>query len=199
MKTKLKIIAELERNHNGVHLREISRLVKTGLPNAKRFLEILEKEKVVRREKDANLVKFKLRDSERTIAYLKQVNTDKLLGLPGKINTAVREFLEELEVKPLLAIIFGSYAKGNYTKESDVDVLLVFQKLEKGKDKDIENDAKRISMRTNTKISPVYLDYENFEKNFLNKEHDFSREIRQDVIISVGIEYYYKLLWRFLR
>lgn len=196
METKLRIIAELERKHKGIHLREISRLVNSGLPNVKRFLEILEKEKVVKKEKEANLVKFKLKESEKTVAYLRQVHTEKFLLLPDKIKIAVRDFLDELEVKPLIAILFGSYAKGNYTKESDIDILTVFQKLEN--EKEIENIAKRISMRTNTKISPIYLEYKNFEKNFLDKNHDFSNEIRQDVIIMNGVEIYYHLLWRFL-
>ena len=197
METKLKIIAELEKGHEGIHLREISRLVKTGLPNVKRFLEILEEEKVVKREKEANLVKFKLRESQTTIAYLKQTNTQKFILLPVKIQNAVTDFLNELEEKPVIALIFGSYAKGNYAKESDTDVLLVFQKLENAKD--IENTAKRISMRTNTKINPVYVNYKGFEKNFLDKNHDFSKEIRQDVIIIFGVEHYYKLLWGFLK
>lgn len=196
MDTKLKIIAELEKNHNGIHLREISRIVKSGLPNIKRFLEILEKEKVVRREKEANLVKFQLKAGHKTLAYLKQVNIERFIALPIKVQNAITEFLDELENRPLIALIFGSYAKGNYTKESDIDVLLVFQKVENGKV--IENTAKRIIMRTNTKISPVYIEYKNFEKNFLDKKHDFSREIRQDVIVILGIENYYNLLWRFL-
>ena len=62
----------------------------------------------------------------------------------------------------------------------------------------IENVARRISMRTNTQINPIYLDYPNFEKNFLNIEHDFSKELKKEVIIMSGIELYYSLLWRFL-
>lgn len=197
MDTKLKIIKILERENKGIHLRAISRLVKSGLPNVKRFLEILEKERVVSKEKEANLIKFKLRESQKTLAYLKQVNTEKLLDLPLNIRNAVNDFISELEIKPLIIILFGSYAKGNYIKDSDIDILLVFQKLEK--EKDIENDAKRISMRTNTKINPVYVEYKNFEKNFLDKNHDFSKEIRQDVIIMNGVEIYYPLLWRFLK
>jgi predicted nucleotidyltransferase len=196
METKLKIIAELEKEHKGIHLRGISRCVNSGLPNVKRFLGILEKEKVVKKEKEANLIKFKLRESEKTLAYLGQIHTERFIELPAKIKAAIRDFLNEIETRPLVALIFGSYAKGNYTKESDIDILLVFQKLENAKD--IENTAKRIGMRTNTKISPVYVDYKNFEKNFLNKEHDFSREIRHDVIIMLGVEIYYHLLWRFL-
>ncbi|KHO54322.1 MAG: DNA polymerase subunit beta [archaeon GW2011_AR19] len=191
MNTKLKIIAELENESNGIHLRKISRLVNSGLPNVKRFLEILEKEKVVSKEKEANLIKFALKEGQRTLSYLKQVNTDKFFGLPVKVQNSIGDFLDEIEDKPLIALIFGSYAKKNYTKESDIDILLVFQK--------IENTAKRISMRTNTKINPVYIEYKNFKDNFLNKEHNFSKEIRNKVIVMLGIENYYQLLWRFLK
>jgi hypothetical protein len=62
----------------------------------------------------------------------------------------------------------------------------------------MENIAKKVSMRTNTKINPVYVEYRNFERNFLNKEHDFSKEIRQDALILLGTEVYYSILWRFL-
>ena len=196
MNTKLKIIFELERKKEGIHLRELSRLVKTGLPNVKRFVDILEKEKVIRKKKEANLLKIYLKESPRTIAYLKQLHTEKFLNLPINIKNAIDGFISELEIKPLLVLIFGSYAKGNYTKESDIDLLLVFQHVEDSEK--IENTAKRISMRTNTKISPVYVYYINFEKNFLTKDHDFSREIRQDVILLLGMEIYYSLLWRFL-
>ena len=196
MKTKLKMIDLLEQHKEGIHLRGLSRLLKTGLPNVTRYANILEKENVLQKKKEANLVILKLKKSQKTIAYLKQINTDRFLSLPKKIQIAVTDFSDELGVNPLLTIIFGSYAKGNYTKNSDIDVLLVFQKLEN--EKQIENTAKRISMRTNTNINSIYLNYKNFEKNFLNKEHDFSKEIRQKIIIFSGVELYYSLLWRFL-
>jgi len=196
MKTKLKMIRVIEEHPEGVHLRELSRLLKTGLPNVLRYTKILEKEKVIKKQKDANLIKLKLKKNPRTIAYLTQINTEKFLALPQRIQTAISDFLDELDNKPLIALVFGSYAKGNYTKKSDIDILLVFQRVEN--ESQIENTAKRISMRTNTKISPIYLNYKNFEKNFLNKKHDFSREIRQNVILLSGAELYYRLLWRFL-
>jgi len=52
-------------------------------------------------------------------------------------------------------------------------------------------------MRTNTKISPVYINYNDFEKNMLNKNHEFSNEIRNDVIIIIGVEQYYAIIWRY--
>ncbi|GBE19434.1 nucleotidyltransferase domain protein [archaeon BMS3Abin17] len=197
METKLKMIGLIEEHKEGIHLRELSRLLRTGLPNVLRYAKILEKENVIKKQKDANLIKLKLKKSLKTIAYLTQINTEKFLVLPQKIQAAISDFLDELEIKPLIVLIFGSYAKGNYTKNSDIDILLIFQKVE-GEIK-IDNTANRISMRTNTKINPVYLNYKNFEKNFLNKEHDFSKEIRQKVILLSGVEAYYSLLWRFLK
>ncbi len=196
MKTKLKMIELLEQQKNGIHLRELSRLLKTGLPNVARYADLLEKEGVVKKRKEANLLKVKLKESQRTTAYLKQVNTERFLALPKKVQGATTDFLSELEAKPLITIIFGSYAKGNYTADSDIDILLIFQKLEN--ESQIENAAKKIGMRTNTRISPVYLNYKNFEANFLNKDHGFSREIRGKIIVLSGIEIYYSLLWRFL-
>ncbi len=194
METRLKIINELD-NKKKVHIRELARLVKTSYNNTVRNINILEKENIIKKEKDANLIKITLKNSPLTISYLKQIHTKKFLNLPNKISNAILDFLNELENKPLIALIFGSYSKGNFTKDSDIDILLVFQEVTDSKS--IENTAKRISMRTNTRISPVYVNYKNFKKNFLNKEHEFSNEIRKEVIVLRGIEYYYDLLWRF--
>lgn len=195
METKLRIIDALDNHKEGVHIRELSRIVKTSYNNTVRNIKILEKEQAIRKKEDANLIKIKLKNNPITIAYLKQTHTENFLALPKKIINAVREFLNELEERPLIAMIFGSYAKKNYTTNSDIDLLLIFQKIPNPTS--IENTAKRISMRTNTKINPVYLNYKNFEKNYLNKNHDFSNEIRKNVIVLTGIEHYYALSWRF--
>ena len=196
METKLKIIRILDNNRNGVHLRELSRILKTGMPNVKRTVDNLENDGIVKKQKDANLIKISLRNNIKTIACLKQVHTERLNELPVKIRNAILDFIDELEIRPLIALIFGSYAHGTYNKNSDIDILLVFQRIEDAHS--IESLAKKISMRTNTKINPAYLDYKNFEANFMNKKHDFSNEIRQDIILIAGLGEYYRLLWRFL-
>jgi predicted nucleotidyltransferase len=192
METKIRIINALDKNKKGVHLRELARIVKTSYNNVVRNIGILEKENVIKKEKDANLVKIRLNDHPLTMAYLKQAHTENFLAIPRKISNTITEFLNELQEKPLIAIIFGSYAKGDFTKNSDIDILLVFQET---KQENIENTAKRVSMRTNTKISPVYVGYKEFKKNLLNKGHEFSNEIKNNVIIITGIEQYYAILW----
>lgn len=196
MQTRIRIIDALDKNKRGVHIRELARIVKTSYNNTVRNIKILEKENAVKKEKDANLIKLRMKNNPLTIAYLKQAHTENFLKLPKKVSASISEFLSELPEKPLIALIFGSYAKGNYAADSDVDILLVFQSV--GRTADIENTAKRVSMRTNTQLNPVYVDYESFEKNFLNKNHAFSNEIRQNIILLTGLEHYYGLSWRFL-
>lgn len=197
METKIKIIDILEKRKNGVYFREMSRLLKTGLNNIQQHIKLLEKEGIINKEKKGNLLNVCLKPSQRTEAYLKQVHTERFAFLPKKVQIAVKDFLNELRDKPLIALIFGSYAKNTFNEESNLDILLIFQKVEKTKN--IEDSAKKISMRSNIKMRLIYLEYADFEKNFLNKEHEFSNEIRKETIIILGIELYYSLLWRFLK
>lgn len=197
MENKLRIIKLLDENRAGLHIREISRQIKTGLPNIKRYLDILEKEKIIRKEKKANLINITLTYKSEIFPDLKRIHSNSFLDLPKNIQTASNDFLMELEEKPLISLIFGSYAKGNYNKNSDLDIFLVFQELKN--EKRIEETAKRIGMRTNVKINPVYISYPKFKKDFLDKNHNFSNEIRNKVILLNGIEYYYELIREFIK
>ena len=197
MENKLKIIKILDENRTGKHIREISRLVGTGLPNVKRYLDMLEKENIIKKQKKANLINVILLYNNLSFSYLKQINSYKFTELPRNVQLVVQDFLSSLKQKPLIALIFGSYAKGNYTKNSDLDIFLVFQDV--NNEKQIEEEAKRISMRSNIKINPVYIDYITFKKTFLDKNDSFSSEIKNRTIVLNGVEYYYELIGEFLR
>ena len=100
-------------------------------------------------------------------------------------------FLKDLEEKPIIAVIFGSYASGTYAKNSDIDILFVFQKVEDSKK--IENTAKKISMKTNTQLNPIYLSYQEFKESFHNPTKAFFKKLRKDKIILLGIEWWRQL------
>src|SRR3989338_7760451 len=59
--------------------------------------------------------------------------------LPSERKRAINEFLNKIKVKPLIALIFGSTAKGTFGKESDIDILLIYNKKET-KDIRLKND-----------------------------------------------------------
>ena len=188
-KTELKIIGQVYLKP-GIHKRELSKQLKLGMPSIDYSLRKIER--LFIKQKSGNQIKYFLDYSKESLSpMLCAVEFSRLEKLPIKIKLSIREFVKELKEKPVLVIIFGSYAKGNYRKDSDIDILLVFQKVEnEGK---IEDTAKRISMRTNTKINPVYLDYDFFRESFHNSRKEFFKNLKENKVIIMGIEYWRQL------
>ena len=58
--------------------------------------------------------------------------------------------------------------------------MLVFQKIEDPKK--IENIAKKISMKTNTRLNPVYLSYKEFKESFHNPTKEFFKKLKKDYL-----------------
>lgn len=175
----------------GIHKRELSNKLKLGMPSIDYALKKIDT--LLKKKKSGNQINFYLDYSKISlIPLLYHVEYSRFEKLPPKVKFTINEFLKELKDKPIITIIFGSYAKENYTKISDIDILLVFQKIDNSKD--IENAAKKVSMRHNTNLQPVYLDYNSFRESFFNSTKEFFKNLKKDKIIVSGIEW-----WVFLK
>lgn len=169
----------------GIHKRELSKQLKVGMPSIDYALKKIER--VLKKQKSGNQIRYFLDYSNQAlIPMLYAVEYVRFHRLPPKIRLAVNNFLRALKQKPIIAAIFGSYAKEEYTKDSDIDILLVFQKLKE--EKDIESTAKKVNMRIGTTISPVYLAYNTFRESFHNLTKEFFKNLRKDKILIIGIE-----------
>ena len=86
-----------------------------------------------------------------------------------KINTLLDELkkkLDEIFTEILIhAIVFGSYAKGNYNHESDLDVFIVINsdEIASGEDKLLDL-AVDLSLKYDLVISAFLESYDNFNK-----------------------------------
>jgi predicted nucleotidyltransferase/predicted transcriptional regulator len=81
--------------------------------------------------------------------------------------------------------VFGSYAKGNQTKESDVDVLCVSSNK-----KVDENEIGSLRHKTNLEFSPVVIPKSEFKK--IKKENDvFWQDLIEYCVIFKGYELLY--------
>jgi len=188
-KTELKIIEQVYLKPS-IHKRELSKQLGLGMPSIDYSLRKIDN--LLKKQKSGNQIKYFLDYSKEALSpMLCAVEFSRLEKLPAKIKLSIRDFVKELKEKPIFIIIFGSYAKGDYTKDSDIDVLLVFQRVEDARN--IENTAKRISMRTNTKINPIYLDYDSFRESFHNPRKEFFKNLKENKIILIGIEYWRQL------
>lgn len=177
--------------HPGIHKRELSRKLGVGMPSVDHAIKKVDK--LLKKEKSGNQIRYYLDYSQDAlIPALYAVEHSRFEKLPAVVKLSIKDFLQELTEKPMMVMLFGSYAKNTYTKKSDIDILLVFQNFPHAER--IENTAKRISMRTNIGVSAVYLDYNSFRDSFHNPTKRFFKELKEKKILLEGIEE-----WRRLR
>ncbi|MAG20199.1 hypothetical protein CL618_02085 [archaeon] len=188
--TKLRI---LERIHldPGIHKRKLAKELKLGMPSIEYGINKLKD--IILIKKSGNQLKLYLDYSkEKLTPELTYVEYNRFNKFSVKIKTAVINLLDDLKEKPLLVIFFGSYVKGDYTRDSDIDILLVFQKL--NNTRFIENTVKKINMKMDVKLSLVYLDYNDFKSSFHNSSKKFFNDLKKERLILLGIEW-----WRLLK
>src|SRR3989338_6726599 len=188
-KTEIRILEQIYLNP-GIHKRKLSKQLKLGMPSIDYGLKKISK--VIKQKEAGNQVNYFLDYSKDELTLLlNTVEHFRFYRLPAKVRLSVNDFLKELEAKPIITVIFGSYANGTYTINSDVDILLVFQKIEDSKQ--IENIAKKISMKTNTQLNPVYLGYQEFKESFHNPTKEFFKKLKKDKMVLIGTEWWRKL------
>jgi predicted nucleotidyltransferase len=190
-KTEIRILEQIYLNP-GIHKRELSKQLKLGMPSIDYGLKKVSK--LIKMQKVGNQINYFLDYSKEGLSSaLSTVESGRFEKLPAKVRLSVRDFLNDLEDKPQIVVVFGSYANGTYTKNSDIDILLVFQKIEDSKK--IENTAKKIGMKTNTELNPVYLGYKEFKESFHNQTKEFFKKLKKDKIILIGIEWWRQLIY----
>ncbi|MFH1972934.1 MAG: nucleotidyltransferase domain-containing protein [archaeon] len=190
-KTEIRILEQIYLNP-GIHKRELSKQLKIGMPSIDYGLKKINK--LINQKKTGNQINYFLDYSKEMLSpLLGIVEHSRFERFPEKVKLSINDFLKELDTKPLIVIIFGSYANNTNTKNSDIDIFLVFQKIEDSKK--IENTAKKISMKTNTSLNPVYLDYKEFKESFHNSTKEFFKKLKKDKIILIGIEWWRQLVY----
>ncbi|MBS3145590.1 nucleotidyltransferase domain-containing protein [Candidatus Woesearchaeota archaeon] len=188
--TEIRILEQIYLNP-GIHKRELSKKLKLGMPSIDYGLQKISR--LIKQKKAGNQIRCFLDYSKEDLTpSLNIVEHYRFEKLPAKVRLSVNDFLKELKDKPVIIVIFGSYASGAYSKNSDIDILLVFQKIEDSKK--IEDIAKKISMKTNTQLNSVYLNYQKFKESFHNPTKEFFKKLKKDKIILIGIEWWRQLI-----
>ena len=129
--------------NEGIHIRELSRKLKLSIPAVKNHVDKLLKEGLITKKYEGRNLKLYINRKNRNLtSYLYQIESIRLKSLPKVIGDAVFDIISLLENKPIIVIIFGSYAKGTFTKTSDLDVIFVFNKL----NDELEKKAKLLKL-----------------------------------------------------
>ena len=111
--------------------------------------------------------------------------------LPFEKRVSITEFLSKLKVNPLIAVIFGSTAKGTSGKESDIDILLVFNKKE-AKDLKLKQDIEAI---TGVRLQEFIIDFDYFKEQTLKREDKvIAHAIKTGFVVSGHDKFYREVL-----
>jgi predicted nucleotidyltransferase len=106
------------------------------------------------------------------------------------VRNALNEFIEKIGSSDLVSVvIFGSYAKGEQRKESDIDVLCVTRKKY-----DIDKVALSLRHKYDKRITPVVVLFEDFP-NMKRDNPTFYNELMEFGIVLYGVEAFYRLIY----
>ncbi len=111
-----------------------------------------------------------------SIALLNLINKTRFENLPFDIKKGISEAI--FNSKPRIVILFGSYAKRNYNKKSDVD-LIFFDAIEK-------KGIKEISRKYGVKLNITFM-----KLNELQKDNEALNHIIKTGYPLIGVEYFY--------
>ena len=111
--------------------------------------------------------------------------------MPKNVNKEIQEFIKQ--VKELLGIrlkkiiLYGSYARGDYNKQSDVDIMILtdlsFEEIEEYRDK-ISDIAYDIELSKGIILSPVIKNIEKYNSriNFV----PFYKNVEKEGVVLVN-------------
>jgi len=150
-------------------LREVGRLSRIAVTSAKKYLHELEKEGMLKRNKETLYPSYSANETNRLF------KVHKMQTMMLKIYASeLIDFLEDT-LHPTCIILFGSMRKGEYTKKSDIDLFV------QAKEKQI--NLEKYEKKLKHKISLF------FEENLAK----LSKELKDNIINGIKLSGYTKL------
>lgn len=182
------------------NIREIARKAGISYDAAYRHVKYLVEKNILieKRVGKASVCSLSLKNIL-TRKYLENIsiaNTEEFLKKDLVLRNLFNELAEKLK-KPtqnelLCIVIFGSYARGEQTEHSDIDVLIIsstFDVREK-----LERECGGIEHMYGIDIASLITTALEFKKMLRSKKRMVAHEIQRDGIVLYGFENYYLLL-----
>lgn len=170
---ELSILNYFYKNKAG-HVRQIKKAVKLPEHTLLKYLKKLEEKNILFSKKKANLKIFEINYKNPLVkVFFSYFDILRLNDLEYKRKRAIEEFILRIkEIKiPYFILLFGSTAKGNYMKDSDIDLILVYDLYVKEIKIKIDNLIKNIFAETGLKINFILMNLKEFIKEKSNKEN----------------------------
>ena len=162
----------------GFHLSELRRLTGLGSASLQRELNRLAEAGLVNTDRVGNLRRFQANNQSPVYSELLSL-TRKTLGT----EPALREALERLEPDLKTAWIYGSVAKQTDTAKSDIDVMLVGEKLTLNK---VLKVPLPLEPQLGRKINPTLYTLAEFKRRRAERDSFVNRVLAQPILPLIG-------------
>lgn len=188
--TQLKILASFFPKLEEKTSKQIE--IATGLSHEPTFriLKSLVKSKYLKERKvgKTNVYRFVFSDDTYLVyTYFTTKKINKFREKHSLLYKRLKEFINLIKANSV--ILFGSYAKGTETKESDTDILVV------SNEKNIEGIASTFKTKYNLAIKPVIVKVEDFE-NIQKENPTFYNDLIEFGIVLDGSEFFFKKVYK---
>lgn len=189
-----KVLESFYRNRNKeIYFSEVLRETGLSQPAALNHLKALVEAGLVVSEKRGSNTFYRINGmNSMGFSLLSYFDCKTLEGLPGERKRAIAGFLDGLGTKPLIAVVFGSTAKKTYAKESDIDILLVFN-VKEAKQEKLRKD---VEATTGTNVQPFIIDYAYFLDQLLKKDDNLVIHAIKTGFVVAGHGYFYRAVLR---
>lgn len=169
-------------------IREISKKINVDYKTVYLITQGLIKNKVITAKKmgQTTLCLINQKEFSSDIFKAELIRRENLLN--NKNFYSLYNYFKEIKEPFFILLLFGSYASGNQTKKSDIDLMLI-----------TENNSIEKQIKNLISIIPLNIHLLNFtSKEFLSMlkttEFNIGKEVFRNNIILFGIEDYYRLI-----
>ena len=202
--TLIKIVGLMRKNLDfGLTISQISKLLKIGYVPAYNHINEMEKKGIIKISKIGNAKQCKLNLENAKTKHLLQeldiIRKDNLYNKNPKLKTIIESLISKLTEKYaseiLSIVLFGSFAKGVYTKKSDIDIMFIVSDLrDKNLRESIERECVSFNYSHNTEISPLITNIEELKKMLNSKELNVGKETKEFGISLFGHELFWRVI-----
>lgn len=188
MKTENKIIKLFIREKNQMTIREIAKKIKADYRITHIATQRLIQKKIITTKTVGKSTLCSLNESYYGIeVYRAEDDAKKQLQKNKDVNQLCKEILTKVKTSFFVFLIFGSYARGSYTKNSDIDMLFISD------EKSFEDKINSILSILPLKTHALVFTQKEFKSMLDSKQLNVVKEAVGSHIIIYGTENFYHL------
>lgn len=181
----------IENPLNEFGIREVSRKANIGYRHAHAIIQKLVKKKVLLKKRKANVdfCSLNLHGDFAEVCFVEKLKARKFIDKYSPIRDFLNEVMGKTKQIYYSIVVFGSFAKGKETKNSDLDILIIAP--EKSVAEEIERIINAESVTVAAGIQAIAISESDFIANLADKKPNVVIEAFKNHIIITGAESFY--------